>query len=214
MFETTTCTLLPDFFPFNYHPILSITIAFALVESTDYHLSNASSLSPDIPSSWYIFMCINIYYLMPSMIDCMICTSPCACSHSRTCICAQLIILIGVQCWVHRMLSKLHVHLPVRPATGISLWYAPVHMCVHICAFSYICKLYMPEIPAHVPVRVSLWLGACMWGCVCIPAHRWLGVRLRCLQCFSNGDAAVSRRAIDVCTHVCAYSKKQYQATI
>ena len=94
------------------------------------------------------------------------------------------------------------------PATGISFRCALVHMCARICAFGYICKVYVPEIPAHVPVRVSLWLGACVCVCVCmcIPVHRWFGARLRCLQCVSNGDAAVSRRAIDVCTHVCAYT--------
>ena len=130
------------------------------------------------------------------------------------CICAQLIVLTGARCWVQRMMSKLHVRPPVRPATSISCRCARVHTCACICAFSYICKVYMPEILAHVAVRVFLWVGACMRMCMCIPAHRWPGAGLRCLQCISNEDAVVLRRAIDLGTHVCAYTKKQYQATI
>ena len=105
-----------------------------------------------------------------------------------------------------------YAHRPVRPVTDFSVRRVLVRMCARICALSYICKDYLPKITAHTPVRVSLWLGANVYVCMCIPAHRWLGARLRCLQCVSNGDAAVSHRAIDVRAHACACTKQQYQA--
>ena len=44
---------------------------------------------------------------------------------------------------------------------------------------------------------ISGYTHVCTRVCMC----RWLCVGLQCLQCVSNGDAAVLRRAIDVWSH-------------
>ena len=48
-------------------------------------------------------------------------------------------------------------------------------------------------------MSVHKWIHACVYTCVCM--CRWLCVGLQCLQCVSNGDAAVLRRAIDMLSH-------------
>ena len=149
---------------------------------------------------------------MPSMIDCMICTSICACSHSCACICARFIVLTGARCWVHQMLSKLCTPSSAASDGLLFLTCACAHVRTYLRTQLYLrftCQRFLHARQCACPCDCG---SVCV--CMCIPMHRWLGARLWCLQCVSNGDAAVFRRAIDVCTHVCAYTKQQYQATI
>ena len=80
---------------------------------------------------YIIFSSGGVYHLMPSMIDCMICTSICACSRGCACICAQFIVLTGAWCWELWMLSKLCT--PSGAASDGLL--GPTCACAHVRAY-------------------------------------------------------------------------------